>query len=196
MPVVKNQQNGTMRWTFAPAFAVPTSHRRQHANRCRRQKTCGGPPALHSPRRPSSSPRSPPGPEGIHRASPIQSRGVLKGENKERKVFLCTVFPKRPRVAHMFNHGWWRLVVGGWWRLAVGNWQLAVGGGWWWLAAVGGWWRLAVVGGWLLVAAGGWRRLLVGGWWRLVVGAGWWLAVGGPLGRSLRAVLNKKQKKI
>ena len=39
-----------------------------------------------------------------------------------------------------------------------------------------GWWRLAV-GGWRLVAVGGWR-----------------LAVGGPLGRSLRAVLNKKKK--
>ena len=34
-------------------------------------------------------------------------------------------------------------------------------------------------------------RVAVGGW-RLVVGGGWWLAVGGPLGRSLRAGLNKK----
>ena len=46
-------------------------------------------------------------------------------------MVLYTVFPKRPRVAHMFNHGWWRLAVGGWWRLAVGAGQLAVGGGWW-----------------------------------------------------------------
>ena len=38
----------------------------------------------------------------------------------------------------------------------------------------------------------GWR-LAVGGWWRLAVGGGWWLAVDGPLGRSLRAVLNKKK---
>ena len=49
---------------------------------------------------------------------------------------------------------------------------------------IGGWWRLAVVGGWRLVAAGGWRLMAVGGWW---------MAVGGPLGRSLRAVLNKKK---
>ena len=57
------------------------------------------------------------------------ARGVLKRGKKKRKVFLHTVFPKKPRVAHMFNHGWWRLV--------------AVGGGWWWLVAVGGW-RLVV----------------------------------------------------
>ena len=38
---------------------------------------------------------------------------------------------ERLRVAHMFNHGPWRLAVGGWRRLAVGGWQrLAVGGGW------------------------------------------------------------------
>ena len=59
-----------------------------------------------------------------------------------------------PRVAHMFNDGWWRLAVGGWWRLAVG-----------------GWWRLAV-GGWRLVAVGSWQWA-VGGNWRLAVG-GWW----------------------
>ena len=94
-------------------------------------------------------------------------------EREKRKVVLYTVFPKRPRVAHMFNHGWWRLAVGGWWRLVV------VGGGWW--LVIGGWWRLAVVGGWRLLAAGGWWRLVVGSWWRLAVG-GWWLAVpwGGP----------------
>ena len=76
--------------------------------------------------------------------------GALR-EKKHRKVFLYTVFPKRPRVAHMFNHGWWRLAVGRWWRLAVGIWQLVVGvvGGGWWLA-IGGWWWLAVVGGWRL----------------------------------------------
>ena len=61
----------------------------------------------------------------------VVGRGVLKRETKKRKKFPYTVFPKKPRVAHMFNHGWW--------RLAVGSWQLAVGGGWWWLAAVGGW---------------------------------------------------------
>ena len=54
-------------------------------------------------------------------------------------MFLSGTFAKRPRVAHMFNHGWWRLAVGGW-RLAVGDWRLvAVGGGWWRLAAVDGW---------------------------------------------------------
>ena len=61
-----------------------------------------------------------------------------------------------------------------------------------------------MVGSWRLVAAGGWQRLVAGGWWRLVVGSRWrlavdgsWrLAVGGPLGRSLRAVLSKKKKKI
>ena len=41
-----------------------------------------------------------------------------------------------------------------------------------------------MVGGWRLVAAGGWRLVAVGGWW---------LAVDGPLGRSLKAVLNKKK---
>ena len=45
---------------------------------------------------------------------------------------------------------------------------------------VGGDWQ------WLAVAAGG-LRLAVGGWW---------LAVGGPLGRSLRAVLNKKKNPV
>ena len=74
--------------------------------------------------------------------------------------------------------GGWRLAVGGDWWLAVGNWRLvAVGGGW--RLVIGGWWRLVVVGGWRLVAAGG--------WWELG------LVVGGPLGRSLRAVLNKKK---
>ena len=33
-------------------------------------------------------------------------------------------------------------------------------------------------------------------WWRLAVDGSWRLAVGGPLGRSLRAVLSKKKKKI
>ena len=105
-----------------------------------------------------------------HMANASPSPHIPSGRSltKKKKRFLCTGFPKRPRVAHMFNHGWWRLVavgggwrlaVGGWWQLAVGSWQLAVGGGWWWLA----------VGGWRLVAVGG----------------GWWLVVGGPLGRSL-----------
>ena len=53
------------------------------------------------------------------------------------------------------------------------------GGGSGWRLAVGRRWRLAPVGGWRLVAVGGW----------------WELAAGGPLGRSLRAVLNKKKKK-
>ena len=69
-------------------------------------------------------------------------RGVLK---RGKKKFLNGSFAKRLRVAHMFNHGWWRLAVGGW--------QLVVGGHWRWLV-VGGWWRLAVVGGWRLVVAG------------------------------------------
>ena len=84
-------------------------------------------------------------------------------------------------------------MAGGGWRLAVGSWQLAMGGGWW--LVIGGWWRLAVVGGWRLIAFGGWRWLVVGGWW-LVVGGWWRLAVGGPLGQSLRGVLNKKEIKI
>ena len=96
----------------------------------------------------------------------LTSRGVLK---REKKVFLNGSCAKRPRVAHMFNYGWWRLAIGGWRRLVV------VGGGWW--LVIGGWWRLAVVGGSRLVAAGGWRLVAVGGWWQLVVG--------GSLGRSL-----------
>ena len=51
--------------------------------------------------------------------------------------------------------------------------------------AVGSGWRLSVGRRWQL-AVGGWRRLAVGGGWRL--------AVDGPLGRSLRAVLNQKKK--
>ena len=51
--------------------------------------------------------------------------------------------------------------------------------------AVGSGWRLAVGRRW---------RLTVGGGWRLAVGGGWWLAVDGPLGRSLRAILNQKKK--
>ena len=47
-----------------------------------------------------------------------------------------------------------------------------------------------------LVAIASWR-LAVGGWRRLAaVGGSWQLAVGGPLGRSLRAVLNKKIKLV
>ena len=73
-------------------------------------------------------------------------------------------FQKRPRVAHMFNHGWWRLAVGGWWGLPVGGWRLVVGGNW--QLVMGGWWRLAAVDGWWLVAIGGWRLVAVGGWWQ------------------------------
>ena len=36
---------------------------------------------------------------------PMHSMGVLKRGKK--KVFLNGSFAKRPRVAHMFNHGWW-----------------------------------------------------------------------------------------
>ena len=51
---------------------------------------------------------------------------------------------------------------------------------------------MAVSSGWRL-AVGRRRRLAAVGGWRLVAVGGWWLAVGGPLGRSLRAVLNKKK---
>ena len=89
--------------------------------------------------------------------------------------------------------GSWQLAVGGWWLAAIDGWQLTTGG-WWRLVVVrgglwlviGGWWRLVVVGRWRLVAAGGWRRLAA-------IGGSWELAVGGPLGRSLRVVLNKKK---
>ena len=70
-------------------------------------------------------------------------RGALKEKKKKRKVFLYTVFPKRSRAAHSFNHGWWRF---GDWRLAVGNWRLVAVGGGWRRLVVGDWWRLAVVG--------------------------------------------------
>ena len=70
-------------------------------------------------------------------------RGVLK---KGKKVFLNGNFAKRQRVAHMFNHGWWRLAVGGWRLATCGWWRWVVVGGSWWLV-IGGWWRLAVVGG-------------------------------------------------
>ena len=40
-------------------------------------------------------------------------RTVLK--RSKRKVFRNGSFAKRPRAAHMFNRGWWRLAVGGWW---------------------------------------------------------------------------------
>ena len=76
-------------------------------------------------------------------------------------------------------------MVGGDWRLAVGNWRLVVVGG--------GWRRLVVGDKWLVVVGSGWR-LAVGRRWRLAaVGGSWRLAVGGPLGRSLRAVLDKKK---
>ena len=81
--------------------------------------------------------------------------------------------------------------------LAVGGWRLAIGG-WWRLGAVGGGWRRLVVGDWWLMVVGSGWRLAVGRRWRLVAVGGWWglwLAVDGPLGRSLRAVLNKKKIK-
>ena len=82
-------------------------------------------------------------------------------------------YAKRPRVAHMFNHGWWQLAVGGWWRLAVGGWRLATGGWWrlvvgdWWLMAVGSGWRLAVGCRWQLAAVRDGRLVAVVGWWSL-----------------------------
>ena len=45
-----------------------------------------------------------------------------QGDPSEKTVFLTGSFAKRLRAAHMFNHGWWQLLVGGWWRLAVGGW--------------------------------------------------------------------------
>ena len=42
-----------------------------------------------------------------------------------------------------------------------------------------------------MAVGSGWR-LAVGDGWRLAVGGGW-LAVDGPLGRSLRAVFNRKK---
>ena len=112
---------------------------------------------------------------------------------KKKKVFLYPGFPKM--------NGGTQCVGGG--RLAVGDWRLvAVCGGWWWLTAVGGW-GLVVDGGWSLLAVGGWSLLAVGGWrlavgagLRLATGGGRWLAVDGPLGRSLRAVLNKKKTSV
>ena len=47
-----------------------------------------------------------------------------------------------------------------------------------------------------MVVGGGWW-LVIGGWWRLAAVGSWWrLAVGGPLGRSLRAILNKKKMRF
>ena len=96
-----------------------------------------------------------------------------------RKVFRCIVCPKTPAGNHMFNHGWWQLVVGGWRLMAIGGWQLVAGGGWWrlvavgggWWLAIGGWWELAVGGWWQWAAVGGWRLVAVGGR-RLVVPGG------------------------
>ena len=97
-------------------------------------------------------------------------------------MFQNCSFAKRPRVAHMLNHGWWLLAVGGWRRLPVGGWQLVVvGGSWWRLAAVGG--------GWRLVGVGGWRLVLVGSWWRLAI-SGWW-----SLGAVLKGSPQQKKKK-
>ena len=105
-------------------------------------------------------------------------QGGPQGEKQKIKAFQNCSLAKRPRVAHMFNHGWWGPSAGGWCRLAVGGWRR--------LAAVGGW-RLVVGGGWWLAVGGGWQRLAAGGGCR-----SWRLAVGGPWGRSMRAVLSKK----
>ena len=133
-----------------------------------------------------------PGGGGGDRHAPPSQQGVDKtmaqlGEpgrsltEKEEKSVPVHSFPKKV-CRHTVC---WRWAVSGWW-LATGSWwRLVVVGGGWWLMAVGSGWQLAVGGGWRLVA--------VGGWWRLAVGGGWWLAVDGPLGRSLRAVLNKKK---
>ena len=67
------------------------------------------------------------------------------GSLREKKVFLKGSFAKRPHVAHMFTHGWWRLAVGGWRLVAIGGWRLVAIGGGWWLAT--GDWRLVAVGG-------------------------------------------------
>ena len=63
----------------------------------------------------------------IHQAPPehaahhrwVKLRVVLKG-GKKKQVFQNCSFSKKPCVAHMFNHGWWRSAV--WWQLAVGGW--------------------------------------------------------------------------
>ena len=52
---------------------------------------------------------------------------------------------------------------------------------------------MAVSSGWQLAVGRRWRLAVVGGW-RLVAVGDWWLAVDGPLGQSLRAVLNQKKK--
>ena len=108
----------------------------------------------------------------------------LTGKKKK-----CSGFPKKPAGTPCAQP--WLVAVGGWRLAAVGGWRLVAGG--WWLEAVGSGWQLAVGRRWRLAAVGGWR-LVVGGWWRLAVDGSWRLAVGGPLGRSLRAVLSKKQK--
>ena len=43
---------------------------------------------------------------------------TLRGGGGGRGFQNCS-FAKRPRVAHMFNLGWWRLAVGGWWQLVA-----------------------------------------------------------------------------
>ena len=67
-------------------------------------------------------------PRGMGTQIEAPARGFLK---RGKKVFLNGSFAKRPRVAHMFNHGWWRLAVGGGGdrQLAVADWRLAAVGG-------------------------------------------------------------------
>ena len=102
---------------------------------------------------------------------PQPIRAVLNGE---KKVFHCTVFPKKARGHTMC------------WRWAVSSWWLATGG-WCRLVAVSGGWRRLVVGDWWLMAAGSGWWLAVGRRWRLAAVGGWRLMVpwGGPYGRSL-----------
>ena len=108
--------------------------------------------------------------EGGERDSPRPGQG---GPQEEKKSVPERQFCKKTACSSYVQP--WLVAVGGWRLVAIAGWRLAVGG-------------------WRLVAAGGWRRLAVGGWWRFAVGGGWWLAVGGPLGRSFRAVFNRKKK--
>ena len=55
-------------------------------------------------------------------------RGLMAGE---------WFFQKRPRVAHMFNHGWWRFALA-----ADGDYRVEVGG-WWFVENSGSWKQLA-----------------------------------------------------
>ena len=119
----------------------------------------------------------------VPRTQPVAQHGQQTGRYLTEKKCSVTHFSqKSPRAHHV-------LAVGGW-RLAVGDWRLVAVGGGWRRLVVGDWWLMAVGSGWQLAAGRRWRLAAVGGW-RLAVGGGWRLALGSPLGRSLRAVLNK-----